>query len=51
MCIARPAEGSELMSCQELKPEANGAEAHSPPKMPVSFASVATGGSDVSVAA
>jgi len=34
---------------KELKPEVNGAEVHSSPKMPVSFASVAT--ADVSVAA
>ncbi|KAJ7492386.1 hypothetical protein FB451DRAFT_530260 [Mycena latifolia] len=36
---------------KELKPEVNGTEAHSSPKIPVSFASVATAGSDVSVAA
>ncbi|KAJ7161337.1 hypothetical protein C8R43DRAFT_1123795 [Mycena crocata] len=36
---------------KESKPEVNGAEVHSSPKMPVSFASVATAGSDVSVAA
>ncbi|KAJ7109976.1 hypothetical protein C8R44DRAFT_269005 [Mycena epipterygia] len=36
---------------KELKPEVNGTEVHSSPKMPVSFASVATAGSDVSVAA
>ncbi|KAJ7786561.1 hypothetical protein B0H16DRAFT_35846 [Mycena metata] len=36
---------------KELKPEANGTEAHSAPKMPVSFASIATAASDVSVAA
>ncbi|KAJ7446413.1 hypothetical protein B0H11DRAFT_2162297 [Mycena galericulata] len=35
----------------ELKPEVNGTEAHHSPKMPVSFAAVATAGSDVSVAA
>ncbi|KAJ6504380.1 hypothetical protein DFH09DRAFT_291497 [Mycena vulgaris] len=36
---------------KELKPEVNGTEVHSSPKMPISFASVATAGSDVAVAA
>ncbi|KAJ7675375.1 hypothetical protein B0H17DRAFT_1161618 [Mycena rosella] len=41
----------EAYGMQELKPEVNGTEVHASPKIPVSFASVATAGSDVSVAA